>query len=35
MKKIIEVRACEGGADAQIFVQDLIAAYTKLATRKG
>jgi peptide chain release factor 1 len=35
MKRIIEVRAAEGGADAQLFVRDLIAAYVKLATRKG
>ncbi len=35
MKKIVEVRAAEGGADAQLFVTDLIAAYARLATRKG
>lgn len=35
MKRIIEVRAAEGGADSQLFVQDLIGAYIKLATRKG
>ena len=35
MNRIIEVRSGEGGADAQLFVQDLINAYTKLATRKG
>ena len=35
MKRILEVRAAEGGADAKLFVSDLIAAYTKLATRKG
>ena len=35
MKKIIEIRSGEGGADAQAFVSDLAAAYTKLAARKG
>jgi len=35
MKRIIEVRSAEGGADAQLFVSDLINAYIKLATRKG
>jgi protein subunit release factor A len=35
MKRVIEIRSAEGGADSQHFVQDLIAAYAKLATRKG
>lgn len=35
MKRLIEVRAAEGGADSQLFVKDLIAAYTRLFDRKG
>lgn len=35
MKRIIEIRAAEGGADSQIFVSDLANAYAKLFVRKG
>lgn len=35
MKRIIEIRAAEGGADAQLFVQDLANAYARLSVRKG
>lgn len=35
MKRIIEVRAAEGGSDAKLFVADLIQTYISLATRKG
>ena len=33
MKRIIEVRAAEGGDDAKLFAADLIAAYRSLAAR--
>jgi protein subunit release factor A len=33
MKRIIEVRAAEGGEDARLFAHDLIAAYIRLASR--
>lgn len=32
---IIEIKAAEGGADAQLFVKDLANAYIKLFNRKG
>lgn len=35
MKRIIEVRAAEGGDDSKLFVKDLAQAYTKFADRKG
>ena len=34
-KRIIELRAAEGGEDAKLFAEDLAAAYQKLATRFG
>lgn len=34
-KRVIEVRAGEGGTDSAIFVAELATAYTKLAARKG
>ena len=36
MKKlIVEIRSAEGGADSQLFVKDLTAAYLRLFNRKG
>lgn len=35
MKRIIEIRGAEGGADASLFVQDLSKAYQKMFTRFG
>jgi len=34
-KRIIEIRAGEGGGDARLFVAELAAAYIRLADRKG
>lgn len=35
MKRIIEVRAAEGGEDAKLFVNDLLRAYRKLSEGLG
>lgn len=35
MKRIIEIRAAEGGEDSKLFVKDLAQAYKKFAERKG
>jgi len=35
MKRTIEIRSAEGGADSQLFVADLAQAYHKLAIRLG
>lgn len=35
MKKIIEIRAAEGGEDSKLFVQDLARAYRRLALGLG
>lgn len=35
MKRVIEVRAAEGGEDSKLFVKDLAQAYKKFAERKG
>lgn len=35
MERLIEIRAAEGGADAQLFVKDLANAYRKLSDRLG
>ncbi len=35
MKRVLEVRAAEGGADAQLFASDLAGAYLRLFARKG
>jgi len=35
MKKIIEIRSAEGGADSQMFVGDLANAYQKYFNRVG
>lgn len=34
-KRIIEIRAAEGGEDARLFVADLALAYIRLASREG
>lgn len=33
MKRVIEVRAAEGGDDAKLFVADMISAYKLLCAR--
>lgn len=35
MKRVIEIRAAEGGEDSKLFVKDLAQAYLKFADRKG
>lgn len=35
MKKILEIRAAEGGDDSKLFVQDLAQAYLRMANRIG
>lgn len=35
MKRIIEIRAAEGGEDSRLFAKDLAASYLKLATKFG
>lgn len=35
MKRIIEIRAAEGGEDSKLFVKDLAQAYIKLAGKLG
>ena len=35
MKRIVEIRAAEGGEDSKLFVKDLTNAYIKLAQRFG
>lgn len=35
MKRVIEIRAAEGGEDSKLFVNDLAQAYQKLSTKKG
>lgn len=35
MKRIIEIRPAEGGEDAKLFCEDLLAAYRKLAAKFG
>jgi protein subunit release factor A len=35
MRKTIEIRSAEGGADSQLFVSDLAGAYVKMAMREG
>ena len=34
-KRILEITAAEGGADAQLFVKDLTQAYVKLFSKLG
>ena len=35
MKRVIEIRAAEGGEDSKLFVKDMAQAYFKFADRKG
>ena len=35
MKRIIEIRAAEGGDDSKLFVKDLTQAYIKMFQREG
>ena len=35
MKRVIEIRAAEGGDDSKLFVSDLATAYSKFAQSKG
>lgn len=35
MKKIIEIRAAEGGEDSKLFARDLANAYSKMFSRMG
>jgi protein subunit release factor A len=35
MKRVIEIRAAEGGEDSKLFVSDLTQAYQKLSAKKG
>jgi protein subunit release factor A len=35
MKKLIEIRAAEGGEDSKLFVKDLAQAYQRMFQRDG
>jgi len=35
MKKIIEIRAAEGGEDSKLFSQDLFNAYRRMCDKLG
>ena len=35
MKRVIEIRAAEGGEDSKLFVSDLADAYAKLGMKLG
>jgi protein subunit release factor A len=35
MKRVIEIRAAEGGEDSKLFVKDMAQAYIKFAQRVG
>lgn len=35
MKRVIEIRAAEGGEDSKLFVKDLAQAYIRLSSRHG
>lgn len=35
MKRVVEVRAAEGGEDSKLFVKDLAQAYQKFFTNVG
>jgi protein subunit release factor A len=35
MKRVIEIRAAEGGEDSKLFVGDLATAYQKLGMKLG
>lgn len=34
-RRVLEIRAAEGGADARLFVAELAKAYMNLAIREG
>lgn len=35
MKRIVEIRAAEGGEDSKLFAKDLAQAYCKLSNKLG
>ena len=35
MKRIIEIRAAEGGNDSKLFVKDLAQSYIRMALKHG
>jgi protein subunit release factor A len=35
MKRVIEIRAAEGGDDSKLFVKDLAKAYLRFLSKKG
>lgn len=35
MKRVIEIRAAEGGEDSKLFVKDLANAYVRMSARAG
>ena len=35
MKRVIEIKAAEGGEDSKLFVRDLATAYIKYISRVG
>lgn len=35
MKRIIEIRAAEGGEDSKLFVKDLAQAYVRMSLKLG
>jgi protein subunit release factor A len=35
MKRVIEIRAAEGGEDSKLFVSDLAGAYQRLGNKLG
>jgi protein subunit release factor A len=35
MKRIIEIRAAEGGEDSKLFVKDLAQSYVRMSQRLG
>jgi protein subunit release factor A len=35
MRRVIEIRAAEGGEDSKLFVRDLAQSYKKFAERRG
>ena len=35
MKRVLEIRAAEGGEDSKLFVQDLAQSYLRMSVRFG
>ena len=35
MKRVLEIRAAEGGEDSKLFVQDLAQSYIRMSVRFG